>query len=396
MSPRRFLTVLWSPKRLPDPVYLELIDLLYSHPFPVVLVGAALTSVGTLLGFKLGDPAIFALTAIIILSTAGHVLTLRAYHRLGAKPKDVATARLWERRYAYGSWTFAVLLGALNARAVMSGDAVAAMLTLGNIYGYGGSIVSRQAVRPSMCAVSFVLACGPTIVAFAAYIALNRHDTYTTAAYALQALLVIGFVLSSLQMSFHIYRTALRQLVAKHDLTILAGRDPLTGLPNRTLLDARLGEGLSRLEVEEELLACHYVDLDLFKGVNDKLGHHAGDAILKEVAERLTATLRVGDTAARIGGDEFVVLQMDVRTPDEARLLAHRIVRAISAPYVYDGHDIRIGASVGIALAPRDASDMKQLTSCADAALYEAKRKGRGSVVMWGDPASSDAAISAA
>jgi len=396
MSSRRLLDQISFSKRLPESVFLELIDILYGNPFPIALVGLALTSVGTLLALRLGDMVLFVLAFIMVLSTIGPVLNIRAYHRLDTKLKDRESAELWERRYLLGSSVFALLLGTLSARTIMFGDPLSTMLVTANIYGYGASIVIRQAVRPSMCMVSLVLAVVPTIVAFAVYITVNKHDTYTMLAYALQALLIVGFVVSSLQMAFHIYRTALQQLVAKHDLIILAGQDPLTGLPNRALLEARLAEALSQLGSGDELMACHYVDLDLFKGVNDRLGHHAGDAILKAVAERLSATLRVGDTAARIGGDEFVVLQVGVQSADEARLLARRIVRAISAPYLHDDEEIRIGASIGFALAPRDGSDLKQLTSCADAALYEAKRKGRGSVVMWGDQASSDAAISAA
>lgn len=169
----------------------------------------------------------------------------------------------------------------------------------------------------------------------------------------------------------------------------------MTGLPNRTLLQARLNEALTRLGKDGEYLAFHYLDLDLFKSVNDQLGHVVGDAILKAVAERIGSVLRVGDTAARIGGDEFVVLQGTVGSIDQARLLAHRIVRTVSAPYIHEGQELRIGISIGIAFAPRDGADLQTLMSCADAALYEAKRGSRG-VVVYGDASSRETAISAA
>ena len=96
---------------------------------------------------------------------------------------------------------------------------------------------------------------------------------------------------------------------------------------------------------------------------------------------------------ARVGGDEFVVLQVGIRREDEARLLAHRIVRTQSAPCVIDGHEVRVSASVGIALAPRDGLTLDRLAACADAALYQAKHKGRGSIVVAGEqPASATAA----
>ena len=103
--------------------------------------------------------------------------------------------------------------------------------------------------------------------------------------------------------------------------------------------------------------------------------------------------MRIGDTVARVGGDEFVVLQVGIRREDEARLLAHRIVRTQSAPCVIDGHEVRVGANVGIALAPRDGLTLDRLAACADAALYQAKHKGPGSIVVAGEqPASAAAA----
>jgi diguanylate cyclase (GGDEF)-like protein len=167
-------------------------------------------------------------------------------------------------------------------------------------------------------------------------------------------------------------RTTLQQLLTRQDLTILAGQDGLTGLPNRTLLRAGLNEGIVQMRQSNTMLAFHCLDLDRFKSVNDNLGHPAGDALLKMVADRLTGIVRVGDTVARIGGDEFVVLQVGIGRRDEARLLAHRIVRALSAPYVIHGQEVRIGTSVGIAWAPHDGVTFDRLAACADASLYQA------------------------
>jgi diguanylate cyclase (GGDEF)-like protein len=118
--------------------------------------------------------------------------------------------------------------------------------------------------------------------------------------------------------------------------------------------------------------------------------------LLKLVADRLTSILRIGDTVARVGGDEFVVLQVGILSEDEARLLAHRIVRALSASYVIDGHEVRVGTTIGIALAPRDGVTYDRLAACADAALYQAKTKGRGSVVCAGEPVAPGAAATVA
>lgn len=236
----------------------------------------------------------------------------------------------------------------------------------------------------------------PTVVGYLSS-AASAGNYYIMAMLAGQALLLIAFAAAGAEAASHIYRTTLQQLLTRQDLTILAGQDGLTGLPNRTLLRARLNDGIVQIRQSETVLAFHCLDLDHFKPVNDMLGHPAGDALLKLVAERLAGILRVGDTAARVGGDEFIVLQVGIRSADEARLLAHRIVRTLSAPYLINGHEVRIGASIGIALAPRDGLTLDRLAACGDAALYQAKHRGRGCVVVSGEPSPPPvAAISAA
>jgi diguanylate cyclase len=170
----------------------------------------------------------------------------------------------------------------------------------------------------------------------------------------------------------------------------------LTRLPNRTLLRARFNEAFVQMRQANKMLAFHGLDLDLFKMVNNSLGHRAGDELLKLVAERLTDILRIGDTVARVGGDEFVVLQVGITHQDQASLLAHRIIRALSAPYVIDGHEVHIGASIGIALAPNDGVTFDRLATCADVALYQAKsEKGRSVVFADDRPAPYETASAA-
>ncbi|OAS25504.1 diguanylate cyclase [Methylobacterium platani] len=159
-----------------------------------------------------------------------------------------------------------------------------------------------------------------------------------------------------------------------HDLARL---DPLTGLPNRLKLREHLDAALARLEHNAEGCAVLLVDLDRFKPVNDTLGHPVGDALLQKVADRLRAMVRAGDTVARIGGDEFVVLQAGVSTPGEAQALARRVVDLVGRTYMIEGQLLSIGASVGVALAPADGQDADRLLKNADLALYRAKLDGR-------------------
>ena len=162
----------------------------------------------------------------------------------------------------------------------------------------------------------------------------------------------------------------------------MATHDALTGLGNRSLLREKLSMELSRVE-RGSSFALHYLDLDRFKAVNDSLGHPVGDALLCAVAARLRETVRAFDTVARLGGDEFAVLQINASTPDAAVALANRLTSIVSAPYIIEGHEIEIGTSVGIALAPRDSSDADELIKYADMALYRAKETARGSVSLY-------------
>jgi diguanylate cyclase (GGDEF)-like protein len=256
------------------------------------------------------------------------------------------------------------------------------MMVTGLIFGYGAGIVTRLAVRPAICVTSLMVATIPTVIGFCARVA-NADGLYASAVFSIQSLLIAGFAIASLESVLDIYRTTCQQLIAKLDLAILARQDDLTGLPNRIQLRERFNEAGGRIREADDLLALHCLDLDHFKAVNDTFGHPMGDLLLKAVTKRLMQVIREGDTVARMGGDEFAILQTGIRHIDEARLLGLRVIRALSAPFKLDGHEICIGASIGVALAPRDGLNLEHLISCADEALYESKRAGRGNVILW-------------
>jgi diguanylate cyclase (GGDEF)-like protein/PAS domain S-box-containing protein len=157
----------------------------------------------------------------------------------------------------------------------------------------------------------------------------------------------------------------------------LSTRDSLTGLPNATLLADRASQLILAAARNRSQLALLCIDLDRFKLVNDSLGHRAGDSLLRAVAERLGNTLNADDTLARLGGDDFVLLQT-IRSVDDAAALAQRLLGVLARPFTVDGKQLSVAASVGISIYPGDGRDFVELLKNADAALYHAKESGKG------------------
>jgi diguanylate cyclase (GGDEF)-like protein/PAS domain S-box-containing protein len=160
-------------------------------------------------------------------------------------------------------------------------------------------------------------------------------------------------------------------------LSYQANHDPLTRLPNRTLFQERLSRALTRANRSQSMVALLFIDLDFFKQVNDTLGHLAGDILLQQVAERLTACVRQGDTVARLAGDEFTVILEDLTEARDGAVVAHKILSALATPFDLQGKEARISSSIGVALYPADAGDSQGLVKLADAAMYRAKHQGR-------------------
>ena len=157
----------------------------------------------------------------------------------------------------------------------------------------------------------------------------------------------------------------------------LAGQDELSLLPNRRTFDLRLDQELANLGRTRKGLAVMLIDLDRFKAVNDTYGHTAGDELIRQVAQRLSRVVRSGDTVARIGGDEFGIIQTHGSFPAGCAALGERILEALTEPFVIMGVATTIGCSIGIALAPEDATDREALLRLADTALYQSKHGGR-------------------
>jgi len=159
--------------------------------------------------------------------------------------------------------------------------------------------------------------------------------------------------------------------------------DSLTGLPNRELLHDRLEHAWSLAKRSDESCCGYFIDLDGFKSVNDRLGHEAGDRVLREVARRLRASVRESDTVARLGGDEFFYIAFGIRTEADATALARKIIDSISAPIMNVPDDLPLGASVGMCLFPYPGMvSVSEVVRRADHAMYGAKLAGKGTAVL--------------
>jgi diguanylate cyclase (GGDEF)-like protein len=191
----------------------------------------------------------------------------------------------------------------------------------------------------------------------------------------------LGAGLLLVVLLFTVTRAQVRgwESAARHeaDLHQLALHDPLTGLPNRALLDDRLGKAIAAAQRSGRRLAVIFLDVDLFKQINDTWGHATGVELLRSVAARLLGSVRQSDTVSRHGGDEFVLLLTDIDQPQHAADRAYELMSAITRPHLGGGHAIEVTVSVGVSIYPDDGRDATMLLQAADAAMYQAKERGR-------------------
>jgi len=215
----------------------------------------------------------------------------------------------------------------------------------------------------------------------------REHSYYALAA---AASLVSILALSLLgRLSWQLSRSREREIRIRQEnaerVEYLAYHDGLTGLANRSLFSKLLAQSLTECIRYEQALAVLYLDLDRFKLINDTLGHDAGDELLREIAGRLQGCMRASDTVARLGGDEFVVLLPQASGEPEIGAVAEKLLEAVGRPMVLLGREVRVTASIGIALCPRDGRDEQTLKMNADAAMYQAKSQGKNNYQFYTD-----------
>ena len=357
-----------SSFRHPSPqIRRELVELLYTSLPQVAAI--SLTSVigGVALAWMSGDLVYWIVSFFIFITTASRIVSLRLYRLRGPQASDAGVIR-WERVYGIGAAAFGASLGMLSFRALQLGDAPGAWLAFGLAMSFCVGMVSRAAIRPWIVLLTAALLFGPIVTA-----AFMRPE----AAYSIGATMLFLFWLTLREASRHLSTAFIERLEAKHALAQQANQDFLTGLPNRSAFVSALQNGSGHVAIVA-------IDLDGFKPVNDRHGHHVGDELLRQVAARLGKCMNDSGMACRFGGDEFMLLKSvqggDVGR-DAALSLAREAVATLSMPYVVGDIPIRIGASAGIlvtAAMDHPEATTSDLLQQVDRALYAAKRAGGG------------------
>lgn len=181
----------------------------------------------------------------------------------------------------------------------------------------------------------------------------------------------------------NLFRDVTERKKSEETIRRLAYHDPLTGLPNRLLFTDRLNMAITRAKRNRQYLAVMMLDLDYFKEINDTLGHHMGDRLLHAVGSRLTELLRKGDTIARMGGDEFLILLPEITNVEVTTTIAQKIVESFQSFFVIDNRELHITTSIGIAIYPNASDDVENLIKHADIAMYRAKGSGRNNYQLF-------------
>ncbi|MBB3472917.1 GGDEF domain-containing protein [Sphingomonas sp. BK345] len=337
---------------------------LFATRMPATIMSALFLLVATLVSVRSRDGAASLLLALGVAASGWRLwLLYRGRARCAAAALSRADARELERRFGASYLAFAVLFGCFAARALMLPIPSLHLPVAILVVGYAAGAVATTALRPLIAGGSVLLGVLPPVVV----LAFSAEPDHAVAALCLIALLTGG--LRSLTKR-HLAQE--RQSATSSAFAVLARRDHLTGLMNRFAL----AEAIASFDPAGPSVgsyALHYLDLDGFKQINDRLGHAAGDALLCAVGERLTASAQRGDAVARLGGDEFVVMQVDASSSTVIAERADDIVRWLSAPYRINGKVVSVGASIGSSRSSSRACEMNSLLEEADAALRHNK-----------------------
>jgi diguanylate cyclase (GGDEF)-like protein len=371
------LTEMRGKQTLPKEVANQLAGMLFSVPSSTVpyLIGLMITPI--VYWMRSQDAS---LTAIAVFSVVLILLRIAVVYFF--KQRDPEGNNVHPTVY----WSLA--MAALVARAFFVGEVLSIGVAVVTASGLITGIVIRASAVPRMAVPHLLFAFVPLII----FVASLPDRAYLVIAFLL-GLWCIGCV----QLSLAVHQRMKAQLLAEHQLSLLARRDYLTGLDNRASFDAHGSAQFHNAQANRLYFTLAVIDLDGFKGVNDTHGHATGDELLKEVSTRIQALLGGRHFAARLGGDEFgIVFDPDTRL-DDATELGNQIVRSLKVPFVVSGTALQISGSAGIAALDGPADAFASVVERADKALYRAKNAGRdqAQVLLASSPSIVPPAISA-
>ncbi len=315
--------------------------------------------------------------AIVSVASSGAMFQAAATARRFARAREVSQANLQLNtdrfKAALDNMSQGLCMFDVNRRLTMCNERYA------TLYGLDPEKLGRGVTVEDI--LTMRVAAGASPKDAASYVADRLHEAHSNHSYKIVHELIDGrFIQVSHEPLPHggwvaTHEDVTEKRLAESKISHLAMHDALTGLPNRVVLATWLEEKLQAASGEETAILC--LDLDLFKRVNDTLGHQYGDMLLCQVAERLRSCTRGTDLVVRLGGDEFAIVQCADEQPQAATALAERVIALLNEPFDLEGHQIVIGTSIGIALAPSDGDEAFKLLKSADLALYQAKADGR-------------------
>ncbi|KQN32772.1 putative bifunctional diguanylate cyclase/phosphodiesterase [Sphingomonas sp. Leaf38] len=358
-----------------------LVESLYASPRSLVIGALSSGAITAIVALMSADRLIMVCAAAIVLVAAIRIVDAA---RARVEPSAEATARKTTRReilYRSGALCYSALLGIFGLLTlVRTDDGVLQLLAVTTTIGYAAGIAGRNAGRPWIALSQLLFASVP--------LAIGLFLSVETLKIVL-AVVILLFVVAMMDITLQTYGVILKAtLVSREKAAIadhhaaVARRDDLTGVANRTAFREQFEARMQALHYNDDRLALHWIDLDRFKEINDSFGHLAGNALLAGVARRLNDAFGTEGIVARLGGDEFAVVST-VRDHDNALAIGRTILTLVEQPVHHDGRMLRVGASLGIAVAPRDGTDADTLLKNADLALYRAKDGGRGQMCVY-------------
>jgi diguanylate cyclase len=355
-------------RKIPDETYIELVNLLYTALPQIVSLCIGVTIGVGFLAYSSGEPVYWALLAFAIAAAALRIGVMLSFPRERGC-RTVAEARKWDLRYGLGSIAIALEIVAISVVTFSYGDPGGHLLAMGLTLALCAGHASRVAVRPWIALTAGTL----VLIGFGVAATMQANLMYQVVGY-----LSVIYLVSYYETVLKYYGVLVDRLLARREIEHLATHDPLTGLANRRAFQEHLDVADRHWEIEGRAFAVVCLDLDGFKEVNDTFGHGLGDALLREVAERLRGTLREDDICGRLGGDEFAIIRRNLLNPLELDALADSVIETITPAYALKGRRIRIGVSVGGAIASAALDGSEAMMVEADRALYRAKRAGKG------------------